>query len=94
MLRDRGSAPDRPIDVTLDVTEARELEQERERTHARELAAPAEAAERERISRELHDRVDYSIAVAHQSLELHAALASSFGLDKPIVGRARFWQQI
>jgi len=77
VLHNRGSAPDRLIGVTLDVTEARELEQERERTRARELTALAEAAERERISRELHDRVAHSIAVAHQSLELHAALAES-----------------
>ena len=69
-----GSASDRLVGVTLDVTERRELERERERSRTRELTARAEAAERERISRELHDRVAHSIAVAHQSLELHAAL--------------------
>ncbi len=72
-----GSVPDRLTGVTLDVTKARELEEERERARARELTMLAEAAERERISRELHDRVAHSIAVAHQSLELHAALAES-----------------
>jgi PAS domain S-box-containing protein len=70
-----GSAPERLVGVTLDVTDARELERERERLRARELTALAEAAERERISRELHDRVAHSLGVAHQSLELHAALA-------------------
>src|SRR3712207_6801498 len=34
----------------------------------------AEAAERERISRELHDRVAHHMGVAHQSLELFGAL--------------------
>jgi signal transduction histidine kinase len=61
--------------VTLDVTEARELEEERERARARELTARAEAAERERINRELHDRVAHTMGVAHQSLELFSALA-------------------
>ncbi len=37
--------------------------------------AHAEAAERERISRELHDRVAHSMGVAHQSLQLYEALA-------------------
>jgi PAS domain S-box-containing protein len=74
VLRDPGPTPDRLTGVTLDVTEARELEEERERARARELAALAEAAERERISRELHDRVAHHMGVAHQSLELFAAL--------------------
>jgi signal transduction histidine kinase len=76
-LHNRGSAPDRLVGMTLDVTEARELEKERANSRARESAALAEAAERERISRELHDRVAHSIAIAHQALELHAALAES-----------------
>jgi signal transduction histidine kinase len=75
VLREHGAAPDRIIGVTLDVTEARELEEERERARALELTAFAEAAERERISRELHDRVAHHMGVAHQSLELHAAFA-------------------
>ena len=75
MLRNPGSAPDSLTGVTLDVTEARELEEER--AHARELTARAEAAERERINRELHDRVAHTMGVAHQSLELHSVLATS-----------------
>ncbi|HYQ83458.1 MAG TPA: PAS domain-containing protein, partial [Rubrobacter sp.] len=74
LLRQPGSAPDRLKGITLDVTEARELEEERERARARELTALAEAAERERISRELHDRVAHHMGVAHQSLELFSAL--------------------
>jgi PAS domain S-box-containing protein len=54
----------------------RELESERERLRARELTARAEAAERERISRELHDRVAHSMGVAHQNLQLYDALAA------------------
>jgi PAS domain S-box-containing protein len=60
--------------ISRDLTERRALEQERERAHTRELTALAEAAERERISRELHDRVAHHMGVAHQSLELYAAL--------------------
>jgi signal transduction histidine kinase len=44
---------------------------------ARELTARAEAAERERISRELHDRVGHTMAVILQALELHSALAET-----------------
>jgi len=77
LLRYPGSEPDRLTGVTLDVTEARELEEERERSRARALSSRAEAAERERISRELHDRVAHTMAVAHQSLELYSALAQS-----------------
>ena len=69
-----GPEPYRLTGVTLDVTEARELEEERERSRARELTALAEAAEKERISRELHDRVAHGLGVAHQSLELFSAL--------------------
>jgi PAS domain S-box-containing protein len=77
LLRSPDSAPDRLTGVTLDVTEARKLEEERERARARELTALTEAAERERISRELHDRVAHGLGVAHQSLELHSALAKT-----------------
>ena len=72
-----GSAPDRLVGVTLDVTARRELERERERARARKLTARVEEAERERISRELHDRVAHNMGVAHQSLQLHAFYAST-----------------
>jgi len=77
VIRDRGSVPDRLVGVTLDVTEARELEKEWERAPSLQLIALAEAAERERISRELHDRVAHHMGVAHQSLEFYAALSES-----------------
>src|SRR5215218_2266400 len=60
--------------ISRDLTERRALEQERERLRTIELTALAEGAERERISRELHDRVAHHMGVAHQSLELFAAL--------------------
>jgi len=58
-----------------DITERKRAAEERDRLLAREWVAVAEAAERERISRELHDRVAHSMGVAHQSLELHDVLA-------------------
>ena len=58
-----------------DITERKRAAQERDRQLALEWVAVAEAAERERISRELHDRVAHSMAVAHQSLQLHDVLA-------------------
>jgi len=60
--------------ISRDLTERRELEEEREIFRARELTFLAEVAERERISRELHDRVAHHMGVAHQFLELFAAL--------------------
>ena len=60
-----------------DVTERKRTEEERERLLARELLAYAEAEERQRISRELHDRVAHSMAIVHQSLQLYKALLPS-----------------
>jgi PAS domain S-box-containing protein len=80
-LEERASAATDPASgkkvisgLVWDVTERRELEEERERARARELTMLAEASERKRISRELHDRVAHGMGVAHQSLELYAAL--------------------
>ncbi len=75
VYRDEEGTPARVVGVTLDVTEQKRAEQERDRLHSLEVAAHAEAAERERISRELHDRVAHSMGVAHQSLQLYEALA-------------------
>ena len=61
--------------VFEDITERKRAAEERDRLLAREWVAVAEAAERERISRELHDRVAHSMGVAHQSLELHGVFA-------------------
>ena len=60
--------------ISRDLTDRRALEQEKGRARIRELTALAEASERERISRELHDRVAHRMGVVHQSLELFAAL--------------------
>jgi signal transduction histidine kinase len=77
VLHNPSSTRDRLTGITLDVTVARELEEERERARARQLTALAEAAERERVSRELHDRVAHQMGVAHQSLELFSVLSES-----------------
>jgi len=65
----------RVLGVMLDVTEKKQAERERYRLHSLEAGAQAEEAERQRISRELHDRVAHSMGVAHQSLQLYEALA-------------------
>jgi PAS domain S-box-containing protein len=62
-----------------DITERKRAAQERDRLLAREWVAVAEAAERERISRELHDRVAHSMGVAHQSLQLYEVLVEKDG---------------
>jgi PAS domain S-box-containing protein len=64
------------VALTLeDVTERKRAREEHERLLAQEWKARAEAEERKRISRELHDRVAHAMAVAHQSLELYGAYA-------------------
>ena len=63
--------------VATDITERRQAEAERERQRTREAAMRAEAAERERISRELHDRVAHSMGVVYQNLQLYRALAEN-----------------
>ena len=60
-----------------DVTERKRVEEERERLRALEATSRAEASERRRVGRELHDRVAHTMGVAHQSLQLHAAYARS-----------------
>jgi PAS domain S-box-containing protein len=73
--RDEKGVFARMLGVSLDVTEQKRAEEERDRLHFLEVGARAEAAERDRISRELHDRVAHSMGVAHQSLQLYEALA-------------------
>ena len=65
------------VGVQNDITERKRAQEERERLLAREWRARAQAEERKRISRELHDRVAHAMGVAHQSLELHEALKHS-----------------
>jgi PAS domain S-box-containing protein len=73
--RDEKGVFARMLGVSLDVTEKKQAQEERDRLHSLEVTAHAEAAERERISRELHDRVAHSMGIAHQSLQLYEALA-------------------
>ena len=73
--RDERGTPTRVLGVSIDVTEQKRAEREHHRLHSLEISAHAEAAERDRISRELHDRVAHSMGVAHQSLQLYEALA-------------------
>ncbi|MCA1738922.1 MAG: PAS domain-containing protein [Actinobacteria bacterium] len=73
-LRDGSGEIVGVIGVATNVTERKKAEKERDRFLAREWRARAEAEERKRISRELHDRVAHSMAVVHQSLELHSAI--------------------
>ena len=65
------------IGVQNDITGRKRAEEERERLLAQEWKARAQAEERKRISRELHDRVAHAMGVVHQSLELHEALKHS-----------------
>lgn len=76
-VRDEGGRPTRILGISMDATARKEAEEVRDRLLAREWVAGAEAAERERISRELHDRVAHSMAVAHQSLQLHGFIAKT-----------------
>jgi PAS domain S-box-containing protein len=75
--RDEKGVIARMLGVSLDVTEQKQAEEERNRLHSLEVTAHAETAERKRISRELHDRVAHSMGVAHQSLQLYEALAET-----------------
>ena len=73
-----GAPEERRVAILFtDITRRREAEEERLRLRALEASARAEAAERERIGRELHDRVAHTMSVAHQSLQLQAAYAES-----------------
>ena len=73
-VRNDSGRPVRILGISVDVTDCKKAEEERERLIAQELAARAQAEERRRLSRELHDRVAHDIALVHQSLELHQAL--------------------
>ena len=68
-VRNDSGRPVRILGISVDVTDHKKAEEERERLIAQELTARAQAEER-RLSRELHDRVAHDIALVHQSLEL------------------------
>jgi PAS domain S-box-containing protein len=60
-----------------DIANRREAEEERLRLHALGASAQSEASERERIARDLHDRVAHTMGVAHQSLQLYTVYAKN-----------------
>jgi PAS domain S-box-containing protein len=60
-----------------DISRRREVEKERLRLRGLEASVRSEAKERQRIGRELHDRVAHTMGVAHQNLQLYAAYAKS-----------------
>ena len=73
-----GAPEERRVAILFaDITSRREVEKERLRLRALTASARAEGAERERVGRELHDRVAHPMGVAYQSLQLHAAYAQS-----------------
>jgi PAS domain S-box-containing protein len=67
----------RLVGIAFDITERKRLESERARLRVREAEMRAETAERERISRELHDRVAHSMGVVYQYFQLYRALAEN-----------------
>ena len=72
-----GFMPGQHLSILRDVTERKRHEEERVRLLAQRWKARAEAEERKRLSRELHDRVAHVMVIAHQGLELHEALRRS-----------------
>lgn len=75
VVRDEKNEPVRIIGIAQDVTERKKIEEERERLRIREWVGRAATAERERISRELHDRVAHEMGIVHQSLQLYEAIS-------------------
>ena len=73
-----GAPEERTVAILFtDITRRREAEAERLRLRALEASALSEAAERQRIGRDLHDRVAHTMGVAHQSLQLYTVYAKS-----------------
>jgi signal transduction histidine kinase len=68
------AGPPRAVVAHEDITDRRLHEEERARRRVREAAAIARADEQREIGRELHDRVAHTMALVHQSLQLHEAL--------------------
>src|SRR5918995_171058 len=71
------------VNVLVDITERKRAQEERERLLAQEWKARAEAEERKRISRELHDRVAHAMGVVHQGLERHFSVEGDEALVPP-----------
>jgi len=73
-----GAPDERKVAILFtDITSRRKAEEERLRLRALGASAKSEASERQRIGRELHDRVAHTMGVAHQSLQLYKVYAKS-----------------
>jgi PAS domain S-box-containing protein len=73
-----GAPEERKVAILFtDITRRREVEEEQLRLRGLEASVRSEAAERQRVGRELHDRVAHTMGVAHQNLQLYAAYAKS-----------------
>ncbi len=73
-----GAPEERKVAILFtDISRRREVEEERLRLRGLEASVRSESAERQRIGRELHDRVAHTMGVAHQNLQLYAAYAES-----------------
>jgi PAS domain S-box-containing protein len=71
-----GAPEERKVAILFtDIASRREAEEERLRLGGLEASARSEASERQRIARELHDRVAHTMGVAHQSLQLYPVYA-------------------
>jgi PAS domain S-box-containing protein len=71
-----GAPEERKVAILFtDITRRREAEEERLRLGGLGASVRSEVAERQRIARELHDRVAHTMGVAHQNLQLYAAYA-------------------
>ena len=68
------AGPPRVVVAHEDITDRRLHEEECARRRVREAAARARADEQREIGRQLHDRVAHTMALVHQSLQLHEAL--------------------
>jgi PAS domain S-box-containing protein len=73
-----GAPEERKVAILFtNIASRREAEEERLRLRGLEASAQSEATERQRIARELHDRVAHTMGVAHQSLQLYTVYANS-----------------
>jgi PAS domain S-box-containing protein len=73
-----GAPEERKVAILFtDITRRREVEEEQLRLRGLEASVRSEAAERQRVGRELHDRVAHTMGVAHQNLQLYAAYVKS-----------------
>jgi signal transduction histidine kinase len=68
------AGPPRAVVTHEDITDRRLREEERARRRLSEAEARTRIREQRQIGRELHDRVAHTMALVHQSIQLHEAL--------------------